>query len=158
MGSPGGGTAHAMVPRRLTSYEWWLMMADEAEQHWHDVLVVEDERDIRDAISHLLGYQAFTVSSASDGAQALSRLRDGYRPCLILLDLTMPGMDGVSFRREQRATADCADIPVVIVSGREDGREIATSLEACDFLKKPVRVTTLLGAIERHCPRARGTT
>jgi DNA-binding response OmpR family regulator len=131
------------------------MMADEGERHWHDVLVVEDERDIRDAISHLLGYQAFTVCSASDGRQAIARLRDGYRPCLILLDLGMPGMDGVSFRREQRATAECADIPVVIVSGRDDGGEVAASLDASDFLKKPVRITTLLRTIERHCPRSR---
>lgn len=128
-------------------------MADEeeAERHWHEVLVVEDERDVRDAFSNLLHFQAFTVRSACDGQQALAQLRDGYRPCLILLDLSMPRMDGAAFRDQQKATDGCANIPVVIVSGRDDGREVATSLGACDFLKKPVRIPELLGALERHC-------
>ena len=129
-------------------------MAEEAERHWHEILVVEDERDVRDAISHLLDFQAFTVRSANDGNQAVAQLRDGYRPCLILLDLSMPEMDGVAFRGEQKAMVDCADIPVVIISGRDDGAEVAASLGACTFLKKPVRISTLLGAVDRHCPRS----
>jgi DNA-binding response OmpR family regulator len=129
------------------------MMAeeDEAERHWHEVLVVEDERDVRDAISHLLTFQTFTARSANDGNQALAHLLDGYRPCLILLDLSMPSMDGLAFRSAQQALADCVNIPVVVVSGREDGQEIAGSLGGCPFLKKPVRPTTLLAAVEQHC-------
>ena len=126
-------------------------MADEVERHWHEVLVVEDERDLRDAFSNLLHFQAFTVQSASDGQQAIAQLRDGYRPCLILLDLSMPRMDGAAFCSEQKAMDGCADIPVVVVSGRDDGQAVATSLGACDFLKKPVRIPILLGALERHC-------
>ena len=129
------------------------MMAeeDEADRHWHEVLVVDDERNIRDAISHLLNFQASTARSANDGNQAIAHLLDGYRPCLILLDLTMPGMDGPAFRSAQQALADCMEIPVVIVSGREDGQEVAASFGGCAFLKKPVRATTLLAAVERHC-------
>jgi CheY-like chemotaxis protein len=141
-----------MVPRRLTSYQWWLAMAEVEERHWHEILVVEDEADVRDAISNLLRFRAFTVKSAPDGRQAIAQLQNGYRPCLILLDLTMPGMDGATFRHEQQATADCAHIPVVIVSGRDDGGGIAATLGARDFLKKPVRITTLLDALDRHCP------
>jgi CheY-like chemotaxis protein len=152
VGPWGGGTASAMVPKRLTSYQWWLAMAEEADRHWHEVLVVEDEAEVRDAISNLLHFRAFTVRSAPDGRQAIAQLRDGYRPCLILLDLTMPGMDGAAFRHEQQATADCAHIPVVIVSGHDDGQGIAATLGARDFLKKPVRITTLLDALDRHCP------
>jgi len=154
VGVAGGGAASAMVPRSLNTYEWWLMMADDAERHWHEVLVVEDERDIRDAISHLLHFQTFTVKSAPDGEQAIAQLRDGYRPCVILLDLSMPGMDGVAFRNEQQAGADYANIPVVVVSGREDGQGVAASVGASAFLKKPVRVPTLLDALERHCARS----
>jgi len=150
----GGGTASAMAPKRLTTYDWWLMMADEAARHWHEILVVEDEHDVRDAISHLLHFKTFTVKSAPDGQQAIAQLRDGYRPCLILLDLSMPGMDGVAFRNEQQAGADYASIPVVVVSGRADGQGIAESVGACGFLKKPVRIPTLLDALERHCSRA----
>ena len=133
------------------------MMADEANRHWHAVLVVEDEHDIRDAISHLLDFQACTVKSAEDGQQAIAHLRDGYRPCLILLDLSMAGMDGIAFRSEQKEMGDCAYIPVVIVSGRDDGQEVATAIGACAFLKKPVRITTLLGAVDRHCPHSQLT-
>jgi len=143
-----------MAPKRLTTYQWWLMMAEEAERHWHEILVVEDEKDVRDAISHLLHFQTYTVKSATDGRQAIAQLRDGYRPCLILLDLSMPGMDGVAFRGEQQAGADYASIPVVVVSGRADGPGIAESVGARDFLRKPVRVPTLLAALERHCSRS----
>jgi CheY-like chemotaxis protein len=131
------------------------MADDGTNRHWHEVLVVEDERDIRDAVSRLFDFNALTVRSATDGSQALGHLRDGYRPCLILLDLSMPGMDGVAFRREQQTTADYADIPIVVVSGRDDGREVATSLGARDFLRKPLRATALLAAVERHCGRAK---
>jgi len=133
------------------------MMADEADRHWHEVLVVEDERDVRDAIAHLFDFQACTVKSAADGRQAIAHLRNGYRPCLILLDLSMAGMDGIAFRSEQKEMGDCAYIPVVIVSGRDDGQEVATAIGACDFLKKPVRIATLLGAVERHCPHSQPT-
>jgi CheY-like chemotaxis protein len=143
-----------MAPRRLTTKDWWLMMADEVDRHWHEILVVEDERDVRDAISHLLQFQTFTVKSAPDGEQAIAQLRDGYRPCVILLDLSMPGMDGVAFRNEQQAGTDYAHIPVVVVSGREDGKGVAASVGACAFLQKPVRVPTLLDALDRHCPRS----
>ena len=130
------------------------MMADEADRHWHEVLVVEDEHDVRDAISHLLHFQACSVRSAADGREAIAHLRDGYRPCLILLDLSMPGMDGVAFRSVQKTMGDSAHIAVVVVSGRDDGLEVATAIGACDFLKKPVRITTLLRALEQHCPHA----
>ena len=66
----------------------------------------------------------------------------------------MPEMDGVAFRSEQKTVPDCADTPVVIVSGREDGQEVASSLGACDLLKKPVPVSALLAAVEQHCARS----
>ena len=127
------------------------MMADVAERHWHELLVVEDERDIRDAISHLFDFNGCTVKSARDGQEAITQLRDGYRPCVILLDLSMPEMDGVVFRSEQKTLKECADTPVVIVSGREDAEEVATSLGAREFLKKPVRICRLLDTVDRHC-------
>ena len=141
-----------MVPRPRAAYRG--VMA-EANAHWHEVLVVEDEGDIRDAISHLLDFQAFVTRSANDGGHALAQLRDGYRPCIILLDLTMPGMDGPAFCREQQALDGCRDIPVVVVSGRDDAKEISHAVGAADFLQKPVRVTTLLDAVDRHCRQSR---
>jgi len=130
-------------------------MAEEAERHWHALLVVEDESDTRDAIANLFDFNACTVRVARDGYQAMAHLRDGYRPCLILLDLSMPGTDGVAFRNEQRMFADCAGIPVVIVSGREDGQDVSRALGASAFVQKPVGLTTLLAAVERHCGQAR---
>jgi len=121
------------------------------EQHWHALLVVEDERDIRDAISNLFDFNACTVKNAMDGRQAIAHLRDGYRPCVILLDLSMPTMDGIAFSGEQKALDGCADIPVIVVSGRDDGNEVAVTLGASAFLKKPVRATVLLAAVDRHC-------
>jgi len=126
-------------------------MSAEMEQHWHALLVVEDERDIRDAITNLFDFNACAVKKAIDGQQAIAHLRDGYRPCIILLDLSMPTMDGIAFRGEQKALEGCADIPVIVVSGRDDGNEVAVTLGASAFLKKPVRATVLLTAVDRHC-------
>src|SRR5206468_8360499 len=80
------------------------------------VLVVDDEPLFRDIVTETLEAAGYRTVCAADGAEAMNLLRSG-RPDLVLLDLTLPGMDGLTllrFIREQPATAD---VPVVIVSG-----------------------------------------
>lgn len=65
----------------------------------HDVLVVEDDATFRDAVCEALREQGMSCTRCEDGQNALDLLRAGARPCLVLLDLEMPFVDGMSFRR-----------------------------------------------------------
>jgi CheY-like chemotaxis protein len=117
----------------------------------HSVLVVEDDADIRDAMVGILESEGYTVSAASHGADALAQLQAGNRPCLILLDLMMPVMDGWTFCREKAKDPAYASIPIVVVSAitRQDPRN--AGLKPVDHLFKPVDVGKLLATVGRYC-------
>ena len=83
-----------------------------------EVLVVDDDPDVHDRLRTVLTREGWRVADAYDGAQALQRVEQA-RPQLILLDLTMPVMDGFAFLHRLRAMPDCADIPVVVLSARD---------------------------------------
>ena len=80
------------------------------------ILIVEDDSDLREALSEVLRDEGYSVESAADGREALDRLRRDLRPSLILLDLTMPVMNGWQFRAEQRRDPALSEIPVVVLS------------------------------------------
>lgn len=118
------------------------------------VLVVDDNADVRDALIALLEVSGYSALGAENGQDALHILRDGdERPCLILLDLNMPVMDGVEFRRRQLLDPAMLDIPTVVVSANDaPPRRREPRFDA--FLKKPVDSSMLLAAVHRHCARA----
>src|SRR5689334_1013848 len=90
----------------------------------HRVLLVEDDDANRDSLTLLMQMAGHDVDAARHGAEALEFLRRGPSPCLILLDLTMPVMDGREFLRQQRESPALAAIPVVVLSALADlGRE-----------------------------------
>ncbi len=117
----------------------------------HRVLLVEDNQDAREALARQLELAGFDVVEASDGAEALLRLRSGLEPCVIVLDLLMPGVDGYRFREEQLRDPVLAAIPVIAVSGagRLDAR--AAELGLRDFLTKPVHPERFLAAVTQYC-------
>ncbi|OFX23213.1 MAG: hypothetical protein A2V77_23985 [Anaeromyxobacter sp. RBG_16_69_14] len=113
------------------------------------ILVVEDDCDIRSALCSILREEGYRVASASDGREAISSLKSGERPAIILLDLMMPVMNGADFRKAQLRDPQVADIPVVVLTA--DGRllETAKSLGAAAAFSKPFELDALLDAIER---------
>ena len=117
----------------------------------HPVLVVEDDVDIRDAMVDLLEAKGYSVSAAGHGAEALAQLQGGTRPCLILLDLMMPVMDGWTFCTEKEKDPSLAEIPILVVSAvpRQDPRN--SCVRAVSHLSKPLEVDKLLAAVERYC-------
>lgn len=116
----------------------------------HCVLVVEDEEDIREAVVLILESEGYTVSGAEHGAAALAQLRAGLKPCVILLDLAMPVMDGWTFCEETDKDPALAALPIVVVSAvTHDSRD--GCVRAVERLAKPVDVAKLLVAVERHC-------
>ena len=82
----------------------------------HTILVVEDDPDVRRALTELLASEGYEVAATADGGEALQTLRGGLRPAVILLDLMMPNCDGWDFRREQLEDPAFATVPVVLVT------------------------------------------
>lgn len=109
------------------------------------VLIIEDERTTRDALTELLGKDGREIVGAGDGHEAFERLTEIQRPCLIVLDLSMPGMDGWEFLRRQAADPLIATIPTIVLSGS------ALPAGAKHQLGKPVDVDRLLALVDQYC-------
>ena len=108
------------------------------------VLVVDDDRDGREALAEVLSGMGYTVVQARDGLEALAQVR-ASAPDLILLDLAMPNMNGWEFRRVQLADDAIAHVPVVVVSATVARLEVLRP-SAC--LAKPFDVHRLLETVE----------
>jgi two-component system, chemotaxis family, chemotaxis protein CheY len=118
------------------------------------LLLVDDNDDAREALAYMIAQTGIChVVEARNGEDALRVLREGLKPCLILLDLMMPGLDGWAFRTEQRKLGGAADIPVVIYSGSPTVEEDAVRLEVAGCLRKPLDFDRLLQVVEEHCGR-----
>ena len=119
------------------------------------VLVVEDHSDTRQLIQDLLTSENIPSVAAEDGQRALALL-PAARPCLILLDLSMPVMDGWRFREEQqrRPERELASIPVVILSALHDCKEHAARLGAVGVFEKPIDFERLLALVHTYCDAA----
>lgn len=117
----------------------------------HPVLVVEDDADIRDALVEILELEGYAVSAAGHGEEALEQLRAGCKPCVIVLDMMMPVMDGWAFCEEREKDPELASIPLVVVSAvaPQDPRNAA--VRAVDHLPKPIDIDKLLATVGSYC-------
>jgi CheY-like chemotaxis protein len=117
------------------------------------VLVVEDDEDIRADLTAILRVKGFTVDEAANGKEALARMHNGTSPCVIVLDLMMPVMNGWELRQVMRQDQQLAAIPVIVVSGK--GRiapEEEEVLAPAAVLVKPFELSELLALVARFCP------
>jgi len=114
-----------------------------------NVLVVEDDVDIREALVGILRDEGYHVDEAANGAEALEHLRGGLMPGLILLDLMMPVMNGWQFRAEQKVDAKFGHVPVVVISADGNVKQKAESIDAAAFLKKPIDLDVLLDLVAK---------
>ena len=118
------------------------------------VLIVEDDADTRGAIVEVLTDGNYRALQAANGAAALDELRAAAPPpCVILLDVMMPVMDGREFRNVQRVDEALREIPVVVLSAHADATSLADQMQVAGFLRKPVDLVTLLQTVEQFCAR-----
>ena len=116
------------------------------------VIVVEDDADTREALVDLLRLSGYTVATAENGRRALELLRTMKdKPCLILLDIMMPVMNGWQFLEELKADPVLAGIPVVVLTADGSASARAGDVPVAAFLNKPVNVGALSAAVARHC-------
>jgi DNA-binding response OmpR family regulator len=116
------------------------------------LLIIEDDQDIRESLVEFLEDHGYRVDAARDGREALDHLvRARERPCLIVLDLMMPVMDGQQFRAEQLRDPELSQIPVLLISAYGDVEERASDLGRLPFLRKPFDLEQLLEQVEARC-------
>jgi CheY-like chemotaxis protein len=115
----------------------------------HYVLIVDDDRCIREALSELLVDEGYAVKAAEDGQQALEICRSSPAPDVILLDLAMPVMDGLEFARVKAAEPLLSQIPICVMTASGPGATLPR--EAAMVLRKPLDTDELIAAIKQLC-------
>ena len=111
------------------------------------VLVVDDERDVRDSICEILQDAGYAVVSAEHGADALKQLRRIPPPSAIVLDLFMPEMNGWRFAEQLKARSDLATVPVIVVTAASP--HWGTPVPQERVLRKPFQTAHLLRLLEQ---------
>jgi DNA-binding response OmpR family regulator len=132
-------------------------MLSDADSTGGRILVVEDDEDIVDVLRRTLRAEGYEVRAAGDGPEALEDLAD-FAPDLVILDLGLPGMDGIEVCARIRKSEN-AEVPVLMLTARADAEDRVTGLDigADDYLVKPFDRAELLARIRallrRHPPR-----
>jgi CheY-like chemotaxis protein len=121
-----------------------------------NVLIVEDDPDVREMLASLLSMEGFYAVGAEDGLEALHLLRTVRHrapetPCLVLLDLKMPRLGGHEFRRAQLGDPIVASVPVAVMSGAVDLEARAQALGAVASVAKPIDVEMLMDVVRKYC-------
>jgi CheY-like chemotaxis protein len=114
------------------------------------VLVVEDDTATRQLLATCLSLEGFCVDTASNGAEGLEHMRQ-RKPCLVLLDLMMPVMNGEQFRRAQLDDPSLAGVPVVCISAVYNAEERADRLRAVACIGKPFDVMRIVDVVREQC-------
>ena len=119
------------------------------------ILVVDDEPDVRNLVARLLG-PIGDVDLAVDGSDALDRILGGERPDLIVLDLMMPKMDGLTLTRELKKDPSLARIPIVILTAKAGARDMVEGINAGarHYVTKPFKSEELLGKVRKALGQA----
>ena len=112
------------------------------------VLIVDDDPDVRSALRELFEGEGYEVREAENGRAALDILERGLRPCVVLLDLMMPIMDGWDFRAEQVGHRDLTDVPIIIVTAAGFSEDsVRKQFGPIPFIPKPPEADRLVTTV-----------
>jgi DNA-binding response OmpR family regulator len=113
------------------------------------ILIIEDDRDITELLEYNLERERFTVWTAGTGEEGLA-LAQGHRPSLILLDLGLPGIQGLDVCRLLRQDKKTLSIPIVMLTARGEESDVVVGLEigADDYITKPFKVRELVARVK----------
>ena len=120
-----------------------------SDQKRLQVLVVDDDLEIRDALTDILEDEQYSVTVAANGREALDLIENGSTPDVILLDVMMPVMDGWHFLSARLAHPRLVEVPIIIISaGIEAAEEAHKAGGVCSVARKPLHISDLVGRIE----------
>lgn len=115
---------------------------------YHAVMVVEDDEAIREVVQQVLESEGFEVLTACNGKEAIATLERLEQPCLILLDLMMPEMNGWEFLEHRKQSFFIQQLPVVVVSAVAEKHELPTGIQ---IVRKPPDIEALLALAHHYC-------
>lgn len=120
------------------------------------VLVIEDEPDIQELIEYNLLKQGFEVEISGDGEEGIAHAKK-IKPNLILLDIMLPGLDGLNVCRELRSDKELDAVPILMLTAKSEETDIVVGLElgADDYMTKPFSPNELVARVRAHLRRQR---
>ncbi|HLI08480.1 MAG TPA: response regulator transcription factor [Ktedonobacteraceae bacterium] len=136
----------------------WQTNQNQEKQPSLKVLVVDDEENIQELIRLGLRYEGFQVESASDGQEGISAAQR-LNPDLVILDLMLPGMDGLEVCRRLRANPTTQDVPILMLTAKDEVRDRVVGLDtgADDYLTKPFEFDELVARVRAILRRQQRT-
>ena len=115
----------------------------------HGVLIVDDDEGIRESLCELLADEGYGAIGVANGQEALKYLRAQPTPCLILLDLMMPVMNGWELHGHLKADPRLAALPVIVITAADDAH--TRTIAADEILPKPIPLERILDVVGRYC-------
>lgn len=117
-----------------------------------NILIVDDEPDLRETLKEIFEVSGFTAVTAGNGQEAFGLLEKGGAPCLVLLDLMMPVMNGWEFlnRLKSDRPQTFSRMPIIVMSAVADTTDVHRRY-ACEVMRKPLNIPHLLEMASRHC-------
>jgi DNA-binding response OmpR family regulator len=115
------------------------------------ILIVEDDPRIAYLVGYLLQREGYETETAADGKTAVERVEQGPPPSLVLLDIMLPYVDGFQILERLRASESWKDVPVVLLSAKNQERDVVRALElgASDYVQKPFQPRELVARVQR---------
>jgi len=120
-----------------------------AEPSGTEILIVDDDAEIRSVLRDLLKGHGFSVAEAADGRAALDFLTDGHRPSLVIMDLEMPVMTGLELLEIMKNYERLSSLPVMILSGSAKA-PIPVAEPVVRYFQKPLRADLLITAVKQY--------
>ncbi len=117
------------------------------------VLIIDDEKDFVDALRSTLNYRGYNIITAYDGREGLEAL-EKHKPNFIILDITMPRMNGLEFLNKAMNDKGKMDVPTLVVSAREELRDILKEQDVLDFIVKPAKFEDIIRQVEHTLVRS----
>ncbi|WP_409477814.1 response regulator [Pseudobdellovibrio sp. HCB154] len=115
-----------------------------------DVLLIDDEPDLRECIAELLESEGYTVKQAENGKTGLEILKSGHTPKVIVLDYMMPVMDGKTFCEHAIKDQLISAIPIILLTAANVPAEMAADMKVASQLEKPIDIEKFLNAVKTY--------
>jgi CheY-like chemotaxis protein len=115
------------------------------------VLIVDDVDATRMGLSQLLDLLGYHTEEATNGVEAIERLRNNPHIAVVVLDLVMPEANGFWFREQQLKDPAISHVPVIVFTGKETNDVLTQALRVTEVLHKPVSADALCAAVNRYC-------
>lgn len=115
------------------------------------VLIIDDHDDVREGLRMLLEADGRTVETARDGREALNKIAGGLRPCIILLELMSPVMNGLEFQQELKSYPQLRPIPILAYAGLKNVQDRARARAVNRSMPLPIEIDRLIAAVRDSC-------